>query len=290
MMGVLSSCYCVDPRTGKEVPGTRSTGDVTCGAPVPPTRPPINPPRPQPPGVERPCDKEKQSLAITPYRLDYNPPTCKPDGTYEEKQCAYTFGRFVTCFCVHPFTGKEIPGTRRASADVTCLACEEGFNPSFNGQDCEIDMCYGIICSNGGKCIEGRCSCPSAFVPSPNGKDCVPVDPCETNPANLRPRPFPQPRARPITGQTRYGFGRPYSGNVQQPRYGFGRTFSGYGQRPRYGYGRVASHGNGYGYGHRHPHTVLLFDEKAEVKEDTAQVNDQADQTNDTKTLMKKTA
>jgi len=97
-------CWCVDPVTGAEIPGTRKglgEGDVDCS------------------GTKlTKCLTEKAS-AMESDKFGVFIPECTKDGLYKQKQCHASTGN---CWCVDPVTGVEIPGTRKGlgEGDVDC--------------------------------------------------------------------------------------------------------------------------------------------------------------------------
>ena len=68
------------------------------------------------PLVSKPCQKQVLS---TRRLIGAFVPKCKPDGTYEEKQCHGSTGH---CWCVNAKSGREIPNTRKGpgKGKVTC--------------------------------------------------------------------------------------------------------------------------------------------------------------------------
>ena len=65
---------------------------------------------------EKPCEKARSSTDRKPGAFV---PKCKPDGTFEEKQCDGSTGY---CWCVEPTNGNEIKGTKkgRGEGEVIC--------------------------------------------------------------------------------------------------------------------------------------------------------------------------
>merc|ERR1719450_1233043 len=93
-------CWCVDPANGNELKGTKkgsSEGEVKCGV-----------------GACR-----TKLATVQNGGLGAPTPQCKPDGSYQEKQCHASTGY---CWCVEPETGNEIKGTKKGptEGDVTC--------------------------------------------------------------------------------------------------------------------------------------------------------------------------
>ncbi len=64
------------------------------------------------------------------------------------------------------------------------VVCQNGGNcvegncecpPGFSGASCEIkDLCFGVTCQNGGNCVDGTCDCPPGF----SGVSCEIEDLC----------------------------------------------------------------------------------------------------------------
>lgn len=98
--GSTGYCWCVDPETGKELPGTRvapGRGEVTCTPAAFATSF----------GSVETCSEARQRAG--PMIPGKYIPQCTPSGDYQQKQCHGSTG---FCWCVDPKTGKELPGTR----------------------------------------------------------------------------------------------------------------------------------------------------------------------------------
>ncbi|KAI0237460.1 hypothetical protein LSAT2_012013 [Lamellibrachia satsuma] len=99
------SCWCVDPRTGVEIKGTRQQfyDMVDCNKEHNNGngRPSLSP-----------CLAAQQAAAGW---ADAFVPSCSSTGEFERKQC-YMFPR--SCWCVDPRTGVEIKGTRQQFYDM----------------------------------------------------------------------------------------------------------------------------------------------------------------------------
>ena len=66
---------------------------------------------------ERACERQRQ-MAESSGGFGAYVPQCKPDGSFEEKQCHTSTGE---CWCVEETDGKEIEGSRKGSQqEVDC--------------------------------------------------------------------------------------------------------------------------------------------------------------------------
>jgi len=152
-------CWCVDDN-GKEIEGTKKApgeGEPNCGA----------------------CAMAK--AAVKPGMLGAFVPTCKDDGTFEEKQCHASTGH---CWCVDD-NGKEIEGTKKApgEGEPNCGACAVAkaavkpgmlgaFVPSckddgtFEEKQCHASTGHCWCVDDNGKEIEGTKKAPGMGEPN----------------------------------------------------------------------------------------------------------------------------